>query len=167
MPIDTMRELGRSLSLKSVSGRGKIALIDDADDLNDPITRHAAANCFLKTLEEPPPGSLLILIGTSPELQLPTILSRCQVVRFAPLPEKLVAELLRREDPPEPALLDRLVRLSGGSSGQARALADPALWDFRRRLLDGLAEPQVESVALSKTLMEFVEEAGKESAAQR
>src|SRR5262249_39664149 len=70
LPIEVMRELCGNFSLKSARGRGKVALLDDADDLND-----AAANCFLKTLEEPPPRSVLILIGTTAERQLATILS--------------------------------------------------------------------------------------------
>jgi DNA polymerase-3 subunit delta' len=167
MPIDTMRELSRSLALKPARGRGKIAIIDDADALNDPITGHAAANCFLKTLEEPPPRSLLILIGTSADLQLPTILSRCQTVYFAPLPRPLVADLLREQGIDDPALVERLAQMSGGSPGRARALADPDLWAFRRTLLHGLTQPQIDSVGLARKLMEFVEEAGKESAAQR
>src|SRR5262249_21284851 len=77
LPIEVMRQLCRGFSLKSARGRGKIALLDDADDLNA-----ESANCFLKTLEEPPPRSVFFLIGTSPERQLPTIVSRCQVVRF-------------------------------------------------------------------------------------
>ena len=89
-PVDLMREVVKSFILKSARGRGKMAVLDDADDFNE-----ESANCFLKTLEEPPPGSLLLLIGTSADLQLRTIVSRCQVVRFAPLPEPLVAELLR------------------------------------------------------------------------
>src|SRR5262249_2850158 len=161
-PIEVMRELCGNFSLKSARGRGKVALLDDADDLND-----AAANCFLKTLEEPPPRSVLILIGTTAERQLATILSRCQVVRFAPLPEAQVVELLRQHDLGDEALLGRLARLSAGSPGQALALADPALWEFRRVLLEGLALPQPDTVELAKKWSEFVEEAGKESAAQR
>ena len=107
------------------------------------------------------------LVGTSPELQLPTIVSRCQVVTFTPLEDDLVADLLRAQGVEDEDLLDRLVRLGHGSPGQARALADPALWAFRRTLLDGLSRPQVESVALAKQWAEFIEEAGKESAAQR
>jgi DNA polymerase-3 subunit delta' len=162
LPIDTVRELCRSFALKSARGRGKVALLDDADDLND-----AAANCFLKTLEEPPPRSVLLVIGTSPDRQLPTIVSRCQVVYFRPLPPALVAELLRAQGVEDEALVERLVRLSGGSPGQARALADPALWEFRRQLMDGLTRPQPDSVGLAKAWTQFVEEAGKESAAQR
>src|SRR5262245_4334363 len=91
-PIDLMRTLCGQFALKSARGRGKVIVLDDADDLNQ-----ESANCFLKTLEEPPPGSLLILIGTSPERQLSTVVSRCQVVRFAPLKDDLVGELLEAQ----------------------------------------------------------------------
>src|SRR5262249_10173872 len=92
LPIEAVRAPCLTVRPKAAPGHGKVAILDDADDLNE-----AAANCFLKTLEEPPPRSVLILVGTSPDRQLTTIVSRCQVVRFAPLPEELVAELLRGE----------------------------------------------------------------------
>ncbi len=161
-PIDVMKEFCRQFSLKSARGHGKVAVLDDADDLND-----ESANCFLKTLEEPPPGSLLILIGSGTERQLPTIVSRCQVVRFAPLPEDLVVELLRAQGIEDTKQLHRLARLGGCSPGQALELADPALWEFRRTLLKGLAAARVDGVALGRLWSEFVEEAGKEAALQR
>src|SRR5262249_39103258 len=137
--------------------------LDDADDFNE-----ESANAFLKTLEEPPPRSALILVGTSPDRQLPTILSRCQVVRFAPLSEPLVAELLRARGVEDAALVRRLARLGGGSPGQALALADPALWDFRRTFLQKLtAPPPIDSVALARAWTEFVGDGGEKSAAQR
>src|SRR4051812_16934528 len=58
LPIERIRELIEHLSLKPARGGRKVAILDDADDLNE-----ESANAFLKTLEEPPPGSLLILIG--------------------------------------------------------------------------------------------------------
>ena len=156
-----MRSCARA-SRSSRRGRGKVVLIDDADDLNE-----EAANCFLKTLEEPPPRSVLILIGSTPDRQLQTIVSRCQVIRFAPLAAGLVDELLQGQGVEDVALRTRLVRLSAGSPGLAKELADPALWEFRRIILDGLTKTPIPSVALSRQWMEFVEEAGKESAAQR
>jgi DNA polymerase-3 subunit delta' len=162
LPIEVVRELCRNLSLKPARGRNKVVILDDADDLND-----AAANCFLKTLEEPPPGSVLILVGTSPERQLSTIVSRCQVVRFAPLPEALVVELLRGQGVEDPELAGRLARLSGGSPGLARSLADPALWEFRRTVLEGLTRLQPDPVGLARQWLEFAEEAGRETAVQR
>jgi len=161
-PIELMRELCQAFSLKSARGRGKVVLLDDADDLNQ-----ESANCFLKTLEEPPPRSVLILIGSTPDRQLATIVSRCQVIRFAPLSPAIVDEVLRENGVDDTALRQRLVRLSGGSSGHALALVDPALLGFRRRLMDALAKPRFDSVSLAKEWIAFVEEAGKESAAQR
>jgi len=157
-----VRGLARGLDLKPARGRGRIVIIDDADDLNE-----ESANCFLKTLEEPPPRSVLLLIGTSPDRQLATIRSRCQVVHFAPLADELVAELLRAQGVEDSALIERLVRLSGGSPGRARALADPALWEFRRQMLGQLSRSPVDTVGLARSWMRFVEEAGKEAAAQR
>ena len=161
-PIEAMRELGDRFMLKAARGHGKIGVIDDADDFNE-----ASANCFLKTLEEPPPGSLMILIGTSLDRQLATIKSRCQIVRFAPLAGEHVRKLLERQGINDPALLARLVRLSGGSPGQALALADESIWEFRREVLEALAQPKVKSVALGASFVKFAETAGKEAAQQR
>lgn len=161
-PIELMRSLCASFSLKSARGKGKVVVLDDADDLNA-----ESANCFLKTLEEPPPRSVLILISSSGERQLPTIVSRCQVVRFAPLPVPLVRELLAANEVEDAQMQDRLLRLAGGSPGLALALADPALWEFRGKLLRGLLGKPIDAVELGKAWTTFVETAGKESAAQR
>jgi DNA polymerase-3 subunit delta' len=162
VPIDTIRELCRNFALKAARGRGKVAIVDDADDLNE-----EAANCFLKTLEEPPPRSLLLLIGTEADRQLPTIISRCQIVRFAPLSATQVKEILQTRGIEDAALVDRLARIAGGSPGQALSLADPGLWEFRRTLLNNLIRSNYDSVAVAQAWIHFVEEAGKESAAQR
>jgi DNA polymerase-3 subunit delta' len=162
LPIELMLELCRNFALKTARGHGKVAILEDADDLNA-----ASANCFLKTLEEPPPRSVFILVGTDAELQLQTIRSRCQIVRFAPLPEADVRAVLAAQGVAEAALVDRLTRLAAGSPGQALALADEALWQRRRACLQGLAAPKPDSVALARGLIEFAEEAGKEAAAQR
>lgn len=162
LPIEIVRELCRGLSLKPARGQRKIAVLDDADHLNE-----YAANCFLKTLEEPPPGSVLILIGTSSDRQLPTILSRCQVVRLTPLSEADVVDILNSHGLPDPALIPGLARLGRGSPGEALALAEPELWEFRKRLLDTLSLAEIDRVAVAGDWTRFVEEAGKDSAAQR
>jgi DNA polymerase-3 subunit delta' len=162
LPIALVQEICEGFSLKSARGHGKVAILDDADDLNE-----ESANCFLKTLEEPPPRSVLILIGTSVDRQLATILSRCQVVRFGPLADAAVRTILKHHEIQDAALLERLTRLAGGSPGQALALADPALWDFRTQLLTGLARAKIDTPALTKSFVEFVEDAGKEMSLQR
>jgi DNA polymerase-3 subunit delta' len=151
------------ISLKPFLGGRKIALIDDADDLNQ-----EGANCLLKTLEEPPPRSVLILIGTSADKQLPTIRSRAQLIRFRPLPEVMVAQLLLDQaistDPNE---AQRLAAQSGGSVRRASELADADLWSFRANLLGALAARPLDSAGLARATTEFVDSAGKESSLRR
>jgi DNA polymerase-3 subunit delta' len=151
------------IALRPFMGGRRIAVIDDADSLNA-----EGANSLLKTLEEPPPQSVLILVGTSPAKQLPTVRSRCQLVRFHPLEPAVVAELLIAQGiVSEPAEARRLAQHAEGSLARAKELADPALWTFRRTLFQRLAAPRLESVALGKAVAEFVDEAGKEAPARR
>ncbi|WP_152051454.1 DNA polymerase III subunit delta' [Tautonia marina] len=164
LPIAVIRDLCHDLSLKPMRGTRKVAIVDDADHFNE-----EAANAFLKTLEEPPDGAVLILIGTSSELQLDTILSRCRVVRFDPLPEAELAAILRDRDPEaDPSEADRLARLGEGSVSRALSLADPELTSFRRRLVDELADARpLDAPDLARRLEEFIKDAGKESLVQR
>lgn len=79
--IETIRNTQEVISLKPYEGRKKVLIVDDADAMNI-----YAANAFLKTLEEPPEDSLIILISSNPERLPDTIRSRCVNVRFYPLP---------------------------------------------------------------------------------
>lgn len=164
LPIQVIRDLCAEFGLKPARGLRKIAIVDDLDDMND-----EAANAFLKTLEEPPPGAVLILIGTSAELQLETVVSRCQVIRFDPLPEPVLAELLLERgvarDPDDAA---RLAALGEGSMSRATGLADPDLKRFRRELIDELTvEHGFDPSVLAGRLEAFIKQRGKESVDQR
>jgi DNA polymerase-3 subunit delta' len=151
------------IGLKPFMGGRRIAIIDDADFFNE-----AGANCLLKTLEEPPPQSVLILIGTSPAKQLPTIRSRCQIIRFSPLSEETVARLLVSQGLiADKAEAVRLARFSEGSLQQAIGLADEGLWNCRRTILEKLSADVLDSVGLAQTVWAFVEGAGKEASARR
>lgn len=77
--IDEIRKIGSEIILKPYESRYKVFIIKDAHLMNA-----AAANSFLKTLEEPPANSVLILITESPGGLVPTIASRCQIIRFKP-----------------------------------------------------------------------------------
>jgi DNA polymerase III subunit delta' len=151
------------LGLRPFFGQRKVAIVDDADHFGI-----ASANCLLKTLEEPPPSALLILIGTSPSRQLPTIRSRSQVVRFRTLSDETVANILVETG----AVADRdfarrVANLSEGSVERAVQLADPALCGFRDQLFAALQSARFDGVRLARSVQSFVEEAGKESAARR
>ena len=153
--------------LKPALGGRKVAIVLDADHLTD-----EAANCLLKTLEEPPAGAVMILVGTGLERQLPTIRSRCQVVRFGPLApdpvRRLVAEeLARRGDETSAATIAAAAAASGGSLDRARLLLDPEVGEFRGRLLELLGHRPLRGVELARELNAIVEAAGKEAPPRR
>lgn len=90
--IDQIRQAQERISLRPSEGRKKLLIIDGAESLND-----AAQNAFLKTLEEPPGDCLIILVSSRPQSLLPTIRSRCQEIRFQPLPRRTLAAALVRK----------------------------------------------------------------------
>lgn len=112
--IDQIRELQRELSFRSFSGRGRVAIIDPADLMN-----YHAQNALLKTLEEPPHDSLLILIAKATGGLTPTLLSRCLRFPFGPLPLELVADVLVRRKGLSPEQAGLLAGLTMGSLGAA------------------------------------------------
>ena len=162
LPVEVVRQFCRKLGLKPSRGRRSVGIVEDADDFNE-----ESANCFLKTLEEPAPGSVLVLLTTGTERQLPTILSRCQVLRFHPLPPDAMRAVLTEHGVSDPVALERLVRLGNGCPGQALALSDDGLWQFREVAVQVLASAKPDPVGFAAKWMEFIDQAGKESAAQR
>ncbi len=151
------------IGLKPFFGRRKVAIIDDADHFGI-----ASANCLLKTLEEPPPSALLILIGTSPSRQLPTIRSRSQIVRFRPLDVETIGNILIDTGATDDRDLARqAAELSEGSIERARQLADPELWGFRDQVLAALSVSRPDNVRLARAVQAFVDEAGKEASLRR
>lgn len=152
-----------TIAKKPYYGGRKVAILDDADDL-----RHEGANSLLKTLEEPPPNTVIILIGTAEQRQLPTIRSRCQIVRFAPLHWEDVQQILLEKDlvsPPDVA--ERLARSSGGSVQSALHLFGEDVLDFRTQWLERLASGRMTHEGFIKVLQTFVERAGKEANPKR
>jgi DNA polymerase-3 subunit delta' len=87
--IDLVRQAEQTLSLKPYEGNKKILIVDDADRMNI-----SAANAFLKTLEEPPPDSVIMLLTANPDRLPDTIRSRCMHVRFRPLPAEACLRVL-------------------------------------------------------------------------
>ena len=114
--IDQIRELTARAGLRAYEGKVKVWILDPADLMQEP-----AANAFLKTLEEPAGASLFILVTTAPSALLATIRSRCQGVRFDPLTEGSLQEILlgHGRSPEEAAAA---AALAGGSAARALAL---------------------------------------------
>jgi DNA polymerase-3 subunit delta' len=114
--VEQMRQIEREANFRPFEGKARVFLIDEADKLND-----ASANALLKVLEEPPKTSHLILITARPAMLLPTILSRCQMIRFSPLtPDEIENHLVKNN------LVDKKTarlraRAAAGSMGRALA----------------------------------------------
>jgi DNA polymerase-3 subunit delta' len=89
LKIDEIRELQKKLLYLPYEGNTKVAIINDAECMNP-----QAANSFLKTLEEPPTKTLIILIASNPYQLLPTVVSRCQGIRFYPLPSEAIKTII-------------------------------------------------------------------------
>lgn len=172
MPLDLligtadkrMREgLCYEISLRPFSGKRKIAIIDDADTLN-----LEGANALLKTLEEPPENSVLILIGTSLQRQLPTIRSRCQTILFRRLESAVLTSLLLRQQ--VVATVEEAAEItahSGGSLSEAIQLNDPELADLRTWLWTELGKRPIDFQELSKHCSAHADAAGKEGRLKR
>ena len=114
--VEQMRQIEKEANFRPFEGKARVFLIDEADKLND-----ASANALLKVLEEPPRTSHLILITARPAMLLPTILSRCQMIRFAPLaPAEIESHLLKSKEFDSKSAKLR-ARAAGGSIGRALA----------------------------------------------
>ena len=116
--IDLVREMQSSIGLQPYSGRRRVYIIGDADRLNE-----EASNCLLKTLEEPPAHSVLILLAPSETSVLPTISSRCFHVPLRPLTRSTVEGALRSRWGVDEEEASLLAALSGGRPGRAIGLA--------------------------------------------
>ena len=155
--------LCHDLALRPLIATRRVAVIDDADDFSI-----ESANCLLKTLEEPPPHSVIFLIGTSLARQLPTIRSRSQVIRFSPLSEEEVAEIL--SSPPHSFSEEEaqmLATYSEGSPAKALASRNEGLQPAVQSVMECVAAPRLDSVRLTRLLDEAAKEAGSEAAARR
>ncbi|MCK9375870.1 MAG: DNA polymerase III subunit delta' [Syntrophobacterales bacterium] len=134
--IEQIRELRRLTEYPPLGGGWRVVLIKPAEALS--VMNDAAANALLKTLEEPPPQHLLVLTARGEADLLPTIVSRCHKLAFAPLPAALIIRELesRRGIPPARAAL--VAALSGGSLGRALTLDPEELVRQRDQVLSDL-----------------------------
>lgn len=131
--ISQIRDLQRMINLKPYQGKYRVVVGERFNQANA-----EASNAFLKTLEEPPAHVVLLLTTDNPESLLPTIVSRCEVLRLRPLPiEDIQRELERRGTESRQAEL--IAHISGGRPGYAFRLAeDPSLLAFRQQRLNDL-----------------------------
>jgi DNA polymerase III subunit delta' len=134
--IDRVRHVQSFFQFAPVEAFYRIAIVDDAHSMN-----RAAQNALLKTLEEPPAGRVLILVSAKPFLLLPTVRSRCRRIRFGPIRNDILAEILQQHG------LDRekvslIASTSGGSVARALEMSASHFLGFRGQIIDMLADSQ-------------------------
>lgn len=141
--IGQIRDLQNAIQYKPLIGTRKWFLIDEADLMNP-----EAANSFLKTLEEPPGHSTIILVTARPQALLPTVLSRCQAVRFSPPPLGDLSLWLQNSRGVSPIEAERLAMLAMGKIGIAAGADPAALTEERDRILDALTGEHLEDLSV-------------------
>ncbi len=131
--IDQVREIEQEVTRAPMEARYRVVVILNAENLT-----LEAQNAFLKVLEEHPPHTLFLLVSSRPTVLLPTVRSRCRILRFS----LLSLEEFRKYPWPESGdvPVDVLYRLSSGSLGLARTLIDQAVLSIRNDLLDQWVE---------------------------
>lgn len=132
--IDQIRELERYASLKPFEGQCRVFIIDNAEFMSS-----EAANCLLKTLEEPPPFVYIILLSANEKAMLSTILSRCQKLEFRPVAVSEIKNALIERWSVKPDDARVLARLSSGCMGWAvRAFVDADVMAHRKEQIETL-----------------------------
>ncbi|MFH0876678.1 MAG: DNA polymerase III subunit delta' [Candidatus Omnitrophota bacterium] len=142
--IDAIREACRRLSLKGFESSRKILVVSDAEALHE-----ESSNALLKTLEEPTPETVLILLATTLENILPTIASRCQKVFFSSLSQEHLEKILKEKYHQKGQALTYFVRIAQGSPGVAGHLVAGRLFERKNSLIDAALDSKL---ALSQFL---------------
>lgn len=157
--IEQIRDdLNRKLKFAPL-GKYRVCVIHQAETMTI-----EAANSFLKSLEEPPPGNIIILNATEPRDLLPTIVSRCQRVSFQPLPIKVIANWLVKNKDVEKETADVVAMVSCGSLGRALKMCES---DFLEKRLEWLLElinlPVLSNEKVFEFAIKFADKARKMS----
>lgn len=124
IPVEWIRELNHSIMRGTIQGKTNVAIVCDVD-----IMQQASANAMLKTLEEPPSDTIIFLLSQRPHAVLPTIRSRCQILRFGIIADEELKKTLSesstlKTDDPKIAYA---VECAGGSYGKALALIEESI----------------------------------------
>jgi DNA polymerase-3 subunit delta' len=157
--IVEIRNLQEKMSFRPLEGERRVFIIDDADRMNV-----AAANALLKTLEEPSPLNVLILVTSRPRRLPATIPSRCQRIRFSPLPVAVVSQYLQDKCGLDPDMARILATCSGGSISQALEMNQQTYLETRDEVLNSLSSFFKQGL-ISLLTMDFGKD--REDAAQR
>ena len=145
--IEQIRSLQQEIIFKPLEGKKKAVIIDQAEKMNASV-----ANCLLKTLEEPPEDTVLVLIAHAVSDMLPTVLSRCQRLHFSPLSDGDISSLLAGQgmDAQQTA---RLLPLAQGSLQRALMFAGSDFVSRREKIAACLCEGAAAALKMADDLV--------------
>ncbi len=156
--IAQIRDLCHILSMKPYEAQLRVVIISDAHKMNP-----ESGNALLKVLEEPPDQTMLILVSSRESVLLPTIISRCQRIRFSPIPQQDLAAFLMDQKGEDPAAAAIIASMADGSLTKAIDMLEPGWRNRRTWLLSALGPGVSEPVAAQPTarLLAFAERLSK------
>lgn len=134
--IERIRNLQDFFKYAPIEAAYRVVIIDDAHSMNPP-----AQNALLKTLEEPPPARILVLVSSRPSALLSTVRSRCRKAQFGPIETGALAELLRKHHGMSPEKAEAVSAMSGGSISRALEMDASDFANLRERMISALSEP--------------------------
>lgn len=129
--IDQIRSLLQTLAMKPYEAITRVAIVSEAQAMNA-----AASNALLKILEEPPSSSMLVLTANQKSDLLPTIVSRCQVVRFNPIPPEKIASWLKDNLGQDEQTADIIAAMANGSFSRAQMMVEDNWLQRRKWVID-------------------------------
>ncbi len=149
LKIDNIRDLQHSVKLSPLESSYKIFIIKEADRMNE-----EASNCLLKTLEEPPPNTIIILIANSLTPVKETIKSRCQIIRFHPIPVHIIEEQLIKRFDADTSKVGWISRFSSGSLGNAFELLEDDFYEKNSDIVNRIGVSGIDNLLLAEEVID-------------
>ena len=153
--IENIRNLQNSVRLSPLESEYKIFIIKEADRMNE-----EASNCLLKTLEEPSPNTIIILIANSIAPIKDTIRSRCQVIRFQPIPSRIIESQLTDKSDADANKIGWISRFCNGSLANALHLLDDNHYEMNSDIVTRMTEPDIDNLAFAEEVIDSYLSAG-------
>ncbi|MGR3174375.1 MAG: DNA polymerase III subunit delta' [Candidatus Scalindua sp.] len=148
LKIDNIRDLQHSVKLSPLESNYKIFIIKEADRMNE-----EASNCLLKTLEEPPPNTIIILIANSLTSVKETIKSRCQIIRFHPIPTHIIEDQLIKRFNPDTSKIGWISRFCSGSLGNAFELLEGNFYEKNTDIVNRISVSNIDNLFLAEEVI--------------
>lgn len=158
--IASVRGLTETLHLHSFEGGWKAGVVPKIE-----LMKVETQNAFLKTLEEPPPDTVLVLTTDNVSSVLPTILSRCQTIRVGPMPRDFIRSLVAEQRGLDPEKAGLVAALAGGDASRALDMDLDLMVDFRRKCIEALQDIDKKDISAMLDFAQSVSGNGDEAMA--